>query len=285
MTQRQWLEQARTRLEAHGCPDPAVDAEWLLEAELGTLENPAPPRERHLELTESQASRLEELLLRRCAGEPVQHITKIAWFYGYPFHVDPRALIPRADTENLVEAAEQFLRRRAAEQPQRPLTALDLCTGSGAIGLSLAKRLPCLLATLTDLSPDALAVARLNAGRLGVRAEFLPGDLFAPVTGRRFDLIACNPPYIPSAELAGLQREVQREPALALDGGEDGLDFYRRIAAAVDDHLLPGGGVFLEVGIGQAQAVLALLQAALAPRKSGVIRDLNGIERVVWAQK
>lgn len=282
MTIMNWLAGARARLEASGCPDPAVDAAWLLEDGLG-LSRVQARLQRQRELAPEEAQRLDALLARRAAGEPVQYVTGRADFMGLRFYVDARVLIPRPDTENLVEAAARWLNARRA--PGRTLRVLDLCAGSGAIGLSLARLCPSVRVALADLSADALAVARRNAADLGIAAECLQGDLFAPVAGRTFDLIACNPPYIPRGELAGLQREVRREPAIALDGGADGLDFYRRLAAESGAHLAPGGAAFLEVGIGQARAVRALLEAALAPRETGILNDLNGIERVVWAQK
>lgn len=280
-TLARWHVDAVTRLEASGCPDPEADARILEEAALDL----PPERLRRLgenPLDAAQTARLEALLARRLAGEPVQYVTGTAWFYGLPFRVDARVLIPRFDTENLVEAALGFLKTRG-----RAAEALDVCTGSGAIGLSLAALLPGLRVTLTDLSEDALAVARLNAEALGVsaRAELLLGDLFAPVAGRTFDVICVNPPYIPTGELAGLQREVQSEPVLALDGGADGLDLYRRIAREAGERLVPGGRVYLEVGIGQARTVLDWLSAALHAAERGIIHDLNGIERVVWAEK
>ena len=283
MTQAQWLAQARQRLEASGCPDPEIDAEWLLEHVLGIADRRVLRAQRAAALAPEAQARLEALLIRREAGEPVQYITGVAWFYGEAFSVDPRVLIPRADTENLVEAAARFLNDRA-RRTAASLDVLDLCTGSGAIGLMLARLCPAVRATLSDLSADALAVARRNGADLGVDAELLQGDLFAPLSGRRFDLIACNPPYIPRGDLDGLQREVRHEPTLALDGGADGLDFYRRLAAEAGEHLVPGGRIYLEVGAGQARDVQALLRASLRPADGGIIDDLNGIARVVWCE-
>ena len=188
---------------------------------------------------------------------------------GLEFYVDRRVLIPRQDTETLCEAALAFLRDRAAPR------VLDLCAGSGAIGLSLAKLCPQARVTLADVSADAGAVMEENRRRLGVEAEIVRGDLFAPVAGQRFDLIACNPPYIRTGELDGLQAEVQREPRLALDGGADGLAFYRRIAATYQDHLAAGGALFLEIGWDEAEAVRALFGSGR------LLRDLNGRDRVI----
>ena len=138
--------------------------------------------------------------------------------------------------------------------------------------------------TLSDLSPEALGIARANQRELGVKAELRQGDLFDAVKGERFDVIASNPPYIPTSDLDALQREVRFEPRIALDGGADGLDFYRRIAQSAPDHLAPGGAIFLEVGAGEAPAVLALLKAALPGAEVGTVSDLNGIERVVYGK-
>ena len=244
-----WRAQAARRLEAAGSPDPMADARLLSWGD--SLREISPQEE----------ARLEARLKRRLAGEPVQYILE--------FYVDRRVLIPRQDTETLCEAALAFLRDRAAPR------VLDLCAGSGAIGLSLAKLCPQARVTLADVSADAGAVMEENRRRLGVEAEIVRGDLFAPVAGQRFDLIACNPPYIRTGELDGLQAEVQREPRLALDGGADGLAFYRRIAATYQDHLAAGGALFLEIGWDEAEAVRALFGSGR------VLRDLNGRDRVI----
>ena len=284
MTLDAWLMEARQRLQAAGCPDAAVDAAWLLEDGLG-LSRIEARLQRARALTAAEAERLEAMLARRAAGEPVQYVTGRADFMGYTFYVDSRVLIPRADTENLVEFAAECLRARYAEA-RRPLAVLDVCTGSGAIGLSLAKLCPFVRVTLADLSADALAVAARSAAALGADAALVQGDLFAPVAGHAFDMIACNPPYIPRGDLDGLQREVRREPRLALDGGTDGLDFYRRIAAEADALLAPGGSIVLEVGIHQADMVRQMLaDSPIAPNATGIRKDLQGIDRVVWAQK
>ena len=171
-----WRAQAARRLEAAGSPDPAADARLLCWGD--SLR----------ELSPREEARLEALLARRIAGEPVQYILESAWFMGLEFYVDARVLIPRQDTETLCEAALAFLREKASPR------ALDLCAGSGAIGLSLAKLCPGAKVVLADVSADACAVMDKNRRRLGVEAEIVEGDLFAPVQGRVFDLIACNPP-------------------------------------------------------------------------------------------
>lgn len=277
MTIGEWLRHAKDALAESGCPDPQIDSRWIAEDTLGLSRS-----EMHFEtdrsLSPEEHERLEALLQRRVQGEPVQYLLHSACFMGLNFYVDSRVLIPRQDTETLVEAVIVALR-----QLERP-RMLDLCAGSGAIGLSVKTLVPGADVTLADCSRDALEVVRENARRLGVDVEIRHGDLFHAVWHQKFDLIASNPPYIPTGDLPLLQREVQREPQLALDGGGDGLEFYRRIAADAPEHLNPGGSIYLEVGAGQADAVRALLTERMECAEAGVINDLNGIPRVVWAR-
>ena len=277
MTIGEWLRHAKDALAESGCPDPQIDSRWIAEDTLGLSRS-----EMHFEtersLSPEEHERLEALLQRRVQGEPVQYLLNSACFMGLNFYVDSRVLIPRQDTETLVEAVIVALRQM--EKPRM----LDLCAGSGAIGLSVKTLVPGADVTLADCSRDALEVVRENARRLGVDVEIRHGDLFRAVWHQKFDLIASNPPYIPTGDLPLLQREVQREPQLALDGGDDGLEFYRRIAADAPEHLNPGGSIYLEVGAGQADAVRALLTGRMECAEAGVINDLNGIPRVVWAR-
>jgi len=278
MTITEWLTHARDRLTQTGCPDPDIDARWIAEDALGMTRQDL-VFEGDRAIPRAQLYTLESMLDRRAAGEPVQYILGSADFMGLRFRVDHGVLIPRQDTETLVEAALIDLRQR----PGQP-TLLDLCCGSGCVGLSLASLAPHARITLTDISPEALEIAKANQKALEVRAELRQGDLFNALDRERFDVITANPPYIPSGELPALQREVRFEPALALDGGADGLDFYRRIAEAAPDHLNPGGALFLEVGIRQAQPVLELVKAHLPCAEAGTIKDLNGVERVVFGK-
>ena len=269
MTVGQWKWSAIKRLCDAENPDAKVDVRILLEEILGLKSlNLSANRA----VSETELSRLEAALSRRIAGEPLQYILGKAWWMGLCLRVDERVLIPRQDTETLAELALQFLR------PIPSPRVLDLCTGSGAIGLCIAHDRSDARVTLADISSEALEVARENARLLGAQVETAQGDLFAPLAGREFDLIACNPPYIPTGEIGGLQAEVQKEPRLALDGGADGLDFYRRIAEEAPRYLAGGGYLLLEVGIGQAEAVVALVGGE-------AVRDLNGVERVVWTRR
>ena len=274
----EWLKHARARLTETGCPDPDIDARWIAEEGLG-MTRQALVFESDRAIPMSRLIRLESMLDRRAAGEPVQYILGSADFMGLRFKVDDAVLIPRQDTETLVEAALIDLRQR----PGQP-ALLDLCTGSGCVGLSLASLAPHARVTLSDLSPEALEIARANQRALGLKVDVRQGDLFAAVAGERFDVITANPPYIPSGELEGLQREVRFEPRIALDGGADGLDFYRRIADGASDHLAPGGALFLEVGVGEAPAVLELLKSRVPCAQAGTVKDLTGVERVVYGK-
>ena len=279
MTISEWLKHARERLAQTECPDPDIDARWIAEDGLG-VSRQALVFEGDRAIPRDRLYQLESMLDRRAAGEPVQYILGAADFMGLRFRVDGSVLIPRQDTETLVEAALIELRQR----PGNP-ALLDLCCGSGCVGLSLASLAPHARVTLADISPQALEVARANEKALGVKAELKQGDLFAPLGRERFDVIAANPPYIPTGDLQSLQREVRFEPTLALDGGADGLDFYRRIAREAPDHLNPGGALFVELGIGQAPSVLALFKASLPCAQAGTVKDLNGIERVVFVKR
>ena len=277
MTIQEWLRLAKKTLEDSGCPDPEVDARWIAEDGLGmTRTELLFDGDTPLKLEEEK--KLGEMLGRRAQGEPVQYVLGSACFMGLKFYVDNRVLIPRQDTETLVEALVVAL-----TDYERP-DVLDLCTGSGAIGLSVKTLVPKANVTLTDISREALEVTKRNGKDLNAEVSYKAGDLFKAVGKETFDVIASNPPYIPCADLANLQREVKREPMLALDGGEDGLNCYRRIAAEVPAHLRPRGQVFLEVGIGQAETVERLLKDALPSARTGILNDLNGIGRVVWAK-
>lgn len=207
--------------------------------------------------------RLEELVSRRKSGEPLQYILGKWEFMGLPFYTRHCALIPRQDTETLCEEALSIGGK----------TLLDLCCGTGCIGVSLAK-LGGFEVTFADISPDCLALARENAALNGVPGSFVLTDMFGNISGS-YDMICVNPPYIPTSELASLQAEVKREPTLALDGGADGLDFYRRIARDYAAHLNPGGTLLMEVGAGQAEDVAAMFPNARR------IEDICCIERVV----
>lgn len=227
-------------------------------------------------LGDAELASYRELIKRRLAGEPVAYLVHEHEFWGMPLTIEPAVLIPRPDTETVVEVARALRTDRNA-----PCRVLDLCTGSGALALALAKELPTAQVIATELSPAAAAVARANVERnqLVGRVEIREGDLWAPVAGERFDLVVSNPPYIATAVIATLSPEVQREPVMALDGGADGLAFYDRICAAARDFLVPGGALVVEHGFDQAEAVRARFEAAGFQHVTGVI-DLGKNPRV-----
>ncbi|SEN24244.1 release factor glutamine methyltransferase [Stigmatella aurantiaca] len=229
-------------------------------------------------LSKEELAAYRALIERRMAGEPTQYLTGTKEFYNRPFKVDARVLIPRPETELLVEAALHALPKDA------PSRALDVCTGSGCIAISLAAERPQASVTATDLSPGACALARENAEALGVagRLTLLQGDLFAPLPpDARFALVVSNPPYIASGEIPGLSAEVRREPPLALDGGRDGLDLIRRVIQGARRHLEPGGLLAMEIGETQGAAVKELLQAA-GYENARVEKDLERRDRLAF---
>ena len=224
-------------------------------------------------LTEAQTAQFTTLLARRLSGEPVAHLTGTREFYGRSFEVSPDVLIPRPDTELLVELA------LARIPPEQAMDVLDLGTGSGCIAITLALERPLAHVTAVERSTKALAIARRNAGNLNARVAFLASDWFAGLSGRRFDLIVGNPPYIAAADPHLTRGDVRFEPLSALAAGNDGLDDLRRLARTACAHLKPDGTLLLEHGYDQAGAVRSLL------RESGIAHpeswaDLAGIPRV-----
>lgn len=278
-TIRRVLEWSAKDLAQRGADSPRLDAELLIAEALG-IDRVGLYLDLDRPLATSELDRVRPLLERRRAREPVAYILGRREFWGRRFDVSPAVLVPRPDTETLVERALELLPREADVQ------ALDLGTGSGILAVTLAAERPRARIDAVDLSGEALSVARANAERHGVadRVSFHLGDLFAPLPeGRRFDLIVSNPPYIPEREVAELPPEISRfEPKLALAAGDDGLDVLRRIAADAFSWLAPGGIILVEIGMGQADAVQALFAAAgLVALRSHA--DLAGIARVVEA--
>jgi len=277
LTIRQALLQARKKLRMSPIAEPSLDAEVLL-GHVVALDRAGLYREWERELTEEEERLLEELLARRLQGEPVAYLTGHKEFMGLDFKVTPAVLIPRPETELLVETALQLL--------QPDALVIDVGTGSGAIAVSLARHLPQGRVFATDLSQEALRVARENAVGNSVSVRFYQGDLLTPLKGvvpfGAADLIAANLPYIPSADLAKLPLSVREyEPALALDGGEDGLELYRRLIPEAALFLKKGGYLLLEIGFDQAEAALKLLRENW---ETAVKQDLAGWDRLVVAR-
>jgi release factor glutamine methyltransferase len=229
-------------------------------------------------LDKEELAAFKALIARRMAGEPTQYLTGVREFYNRPFKVDARVLIPRPETELLVEAALHALPKDG------PGAALDVCTGSGCIAISLAAERPQATVLATDLSPDACALARENAQALGVadRVSVLHGSLFTPLPPEaRFQVVVSNPPYIASGEIPGLSAEVRREPRMALDGGPDGLGLVRQVIEGARRVLAPGGLLAMEIGETQGPAVQALLQAA-GYENARVEKDLERRDRLAF---
>ena len=282
--------------ERVGISTARLDAELLIAQALGCdrlslyvdLERP---------LHTDELERIRQLVVRRRRREPVAYILGRREFYGRQFEVTPAVLIPRSDTETLVERALGVVAAGTAGR-DGPLRALDLCTGSGAIAVTLAAENERLTIDATDISAEALQVAQRNAAKHGTqrRVCFHQGDLFSALPGgsgetdasgaesRRYDLIVCNPPYIASEQWQQLAPEITGfEPEIALRAGSGGLDFYRRICWEVGEWLRPGGWLLLEVGHDQAEAVGEMLRTSAGLSKVAFHADLAGIQRVVAA--
>jgi release factor glutamine methyltransferase len=280
MTAATLLGAASERLAAAGVATARLDAEVLLAHALGLGRAALYARLREA-VEPDAAARFEALVARRRRREPVAYLTGEQEFWSLPFAVTPDVLIPRPETELIVSAALEG----AAPSARRPPAILDLGTGSGCLAVALARELPAACVTAVDVSPAALAVARRNAERHGVaeRIAFLAGDLYAPLpAGAAFDLVVSNPPYLAPGDAAS--PEVAFEPRAALFAGADGLDLVRRLVAGASAHLRPGARLLVEIGCGQAGAVLALAAAAgLAAAR--VEADLAGIPRLLVAQR
>lgn len=232
-------------------------------------------------LEPSELAQYREAIKKRVRRVPVAYITGQRDFMGLTFHVTPDVLVPQPDTEILVQAAKERL-----EKVEGPVKFADIGTGSGAICLSLLAELPEAVASTVDISPAARAVAEENARELGVadRIAFYTGDLLAPLAGETFDAILSNPPYIPDGDIPGLAPEVKsQEPMLALAGGRDGLDFYRRLAKDAPNLIKNGGFLAVEVGIHQADSVAKLFAAHPRVKTTSIVKDYAGIDRVVIA--
>lgn len=263
-------------LLSKGIANARLEAEWLLCAATG-LDRVGLYLQYDKPLNDTEMAAYRALVARRARREPLQHILGSQEFCGLDYEVTSDVLIPRHDTELLV--SEAVIRLPDAR------SVLDIGTGSGCIAVSLQKRLPQAAITATDISEAALTVARRNAARHDATIEFLHGSLFVPVAGRTFDLIVSNPPYIPTADIESLDREVRDyDPRGALDGGSDGLHLYRALIPAAVEHLNPGGWLLVEIGVGQVVDVVQMFQQTGRYGEAIVARDPGGIERVAGAQ-
>jgi len=288
MTLLELLNWSTHTLKDHQIENPRLNAELLLARSLKLsreglythLQDPS---------REEEKENFEKLIKKRISGEPLQYLLGHQEFWSIDFKVDPRVLIPRPETELLVEQSLSLL---SENFPDRIPYVLEIGTGSGAIAISLAKEVKNLLIVATDISCEALLLARENGGSAGVldRITWVQGDLFNPfrLWGEKgaFDLILSNPPYIHRSEIQNLAREVKdHEPLLALDGGEGGMTFYRKIISESPSYLRKGGWLLLELGENQGGKVSDLIEEGGCFSRAERIKDLSGIERVVKAQK
>ena len=271
---------ARKRLQAAGVDGPVIDARLLVEAAAGATRVDI-VTDPHRELDPAQIETLEGYLSRRERREPISHILGRKGFWKIMLQVNAHVLTPRPDTEVVVDMALR------AFPEERAFSMLDLGVGSGAILLAILAERPAAKGLGVDISDEALAVARENAANLGLagRVALLRGDWTWGLESNAFDLVVSNPPYIPSADIAGLEPEVRdHEPRLALDGGPDGLDAYRLLAPEILRVMKPGGRFAVEIGFDQALAVTALFAAAGAEAVE-TVRDLANRDRVVMGVK
>ena len=281
------LNWATDFLKDHQVDNPRLNAELLLSRSMGVRREELYIR-LHSQITEGDRGALNAFVQRRVSGEPLQYILGQQEFWSFDVKVAPQVLIPRPETELLVEQALSILESASFGKAAR---VLELGTGSGAIAISLAREVKEILVVATDVSEEALELARQNALRADVerRILFVQGDLFNALQSAEekgpFDVIVSNPPYVPRPDIESLAKEVKNEPRIALDGGEDGLDFYRRIISEAPAHLRAGGWLLLEMGQGQGARVSALIGEKVDFLRPQVHSDLSGIERVIVVQK
>lgn len=272
MNYRELYDTGKDRLEKAGIQEAALDARLLLEEVCRTDRNTLLVHGDR-PVTEDEEKKYLAFVERRSVHEPLQQITGWQEFMGLRFRVTEDVLVPRQDTETLVEEVMRYLRDG--------MEILDVCTGSGCILLSLLRYSNGCRGVGCDISEKALAVARENAEELGLSAEFIQSDLFESIEGK-FEYIVSNPPYIRKDVIPTLMEEVKdHEPLIALDGGVDGLDFYRRITGEATEHLYPGGMLFFEIGYDQGEAVKMLMEEE-GYEEVTVSQDLAGLDRVVY---
>lgn len=272
MNYRKLYETGKDRLEKAGIQEAALDARLLLEEACRTDRNTLLVHGDRA-VTEEEETQFRIFIERRSTHEPLQQITGWQEFMGLRFSVTEDVLVPRQDTETLVEEVMRYLRDG--------MEILDVCTGSGCILLSLLRYSNGCRGVGCDISEKALAVAGQNAKELGISAQFIQSDLFESIEGR-FEYIVSNPPYIRKDMIPTLMEEVRdHEPLIALDGGEDGLDFYRKITREATEHLYSGGMLFFEIGYDQGEAVKLLMEEE-GYEEVTVSQDLAGLDRVVY---
>lgn len=272
------VKMGETQLAKAGCPEPKLDAE-LLYCYMKNIDRTQFIMDWSDMVEDRICEQYFDLIALRATRRPLQHIIGTQDFMGLTFGVREDVLIPRHDTETVVEKAEEIINKAKVK------TVLDLCCGSGVIGVSLAKRIPGLKVTASDSSAAAKALTQSNAKRNNVKIDVELGDLFIPLGRKKFDMIVSNPPYIPREVIGTLDDEVRRfEPQEALDGGPTGLDFYQKIISAAPGHLKKAGWLVLEIGHNQAKAVTKLLEEDGSFDEIAVFKDLAKHDRTVVAK-
>lgn len=281
MMVREGMHWGEARLLEQEIDNARFDADLLL-AEVLSVSRDRLYLDWELNLSEKEEADYRGVILRRAEHEPLQYILKSQEFMGLSFGIDERVLIPRADSELLVEKWLELV-RAVERRVQDPLIrVVDLCTGSGALAISMAHYYPQAEVVGTDLSQEALEVARENAERLGVSVQWRQGDFVKPIQGERWDYIVTNPPYVSAEEYSQCAPEIFREPSMAFLGGQDGLDFYRRLAEETRSLLNPQGKLLMEIGCNQAEAVGKIFQ--IKGFETQVFPDLAGHDRVIIAR-
>ncbi len=289
MKTRILVKEGEYQLSKAFCMDPKIDAQELY-CFLTGIDKVNLFLKAEEEVDPETEEKYMELIKKRAARIPLQHITGVQEFMGYTFKVNPHVLIPRQDTETLVSEAAKPVQNTPREKlsffeklkGRKEWEILDLCCGSGAVGISLAKICGNVKVTASDISEDAIDTASENARELRAKVKFIRGNMFNPLKGRKFDMIVSNPPYIKTNMISILQEEVKdHEPLTALDGGRDGLDFYRTIVDNAADYLKAGGFLLMEIGYDQGEDLRKMLKDSGKYSPAEVIKDLPGRDRVV----
>ncbi len=282
MTVREVLLKGTTLLRSHNIETPQLDASLVLTRLLNVERSRLVLMQDH-DVSGETFQEYMHLMERRTGGECVAYLTGEKEFWGLPFKVNSSVLVPRPDTEILVEAALHRIRRQLQLQPEKNLRVIDMCTGSGAVAVAVKHECPKVTVEASDISESVLEVASYNVRNLlgDENIRLYKSNLFDDIPGT-FDMIVSNPPYVPSAVIPSLSKEVQREPLLALDGGADGLDIIRTLISAASKKLNPGGRIFLEAGSEQMMSIKEIL---LENTFTGIeiTKDLAGLDRVIGA--